>query len=110
MTAYFVIQGPGSTQWHPADWRLTSDGGVLTVDPSANWPTSPTGLSAGQLYSNSGAASMVLGITSNSTLLLYFTEVSASYLLSQNLGNIPIIPGPTGSGLLWSNGGLISIS
>jgi hypothetical protein len=89
---------------------LYSTGGVLGVLPGAMWPTSVSGLPAGAFWSNGGLVSIVPGATPVPSSPIYFPGVTASALLAAGGASLPTSPGPTGSGELWNNGDVVSIS
>jgi hypothetical protein len=95
-----------------ASTDLYSNGGVLTlVNPPAGYPTSPTGLSAGAVWSNSGAIGVIPGITPDPTAPpVYMVTTTAALLLSTGGGNLPLTARAPGSGQLWNNGGEIAVS
>jgi hypothetical protein len=90
---------------------LYSDGGVVVlVSPPDAYPTSPTGLTAGALYSNSGVI-CVAGTTTPATAPpIYFNTTTATYLLALGGANLPLMNPGVGSGELWNNGGVVSIA
>ena len=89
---------------------LYNAGGVLGVLPGAGYPTSFSGLSAGDLWSNGGLVSIVPPTSPGPAPPIYFPGVSASVLLATGGANLPTSPGATGSGILWNNGDVVSIS
>lgn len=89
---------------------LYSTGGVLGVLPGAGWPSSTFGLPAGSLWSNGGVASIVPTTTPGAAPPIYFPGISASELLATGAANLPDVPGAAGSGQLWNNGYVVSIS
>lgn len=90
---------------------LTNNGGVLQVAAAAGWPTSSTGLLAGALWSDGGVAS-VAGTTTPSPTAppVYFYNVTAAQLLSLGGANLPLTNPGIGSGILWNNGGVVSVA
>ena len=95
---------------------LLNDGGVLVVSDAADYPSSPTSLPAGSLWSNAGGApagvvTVVPGVTPNPFAPpVYFSAVTAAQLLTLGGGNLPITNPGAGSGQLWNNGGVVSIA
>ena len=89
---------------------LYDNGGELGVLPDAGWPTSDTGLSAGDFWSNGGVASIVPPTTPGPAPPIYFPGVSASVLLATGGANLLDAPGAVGSGVLWNNGYTVGIS
>ncbi|MDP9651724.1 hypothetical protein [Paraburkholderia caledonica] len=87
-----------------------NDGGVLWMTAPLNYPTSPAGLSAGSVWYNGGAVSVVPGVTPDPAAPpVFFGTITASGLLALGGGNLPLTnPGSTGQ--LWNNGGVISIA
>lgn len=89
---------------------LINNGGVLQVLSGAGWPSSPTSLPAGSIWSDGGVAAVIPGITPNpSAPPVFFTSVSAASLLLLGGGNLPL-SNPNVPGQLWNNGGVICIS
>lgn len=89
---------------------LINNGGLLQVLSGAAWPSSPSGLPAGSIWSDGGVAAVVPGITPNpSAPPVFLSSVSAASLLLLGGGNLPL-SNPGVPGQLWNNGGVISIS
>jgi len=91
---------------------LSSTGGVLYLDYSPDgYPTSPSGLTGGSLYSNGGVVCVVGPTTpSAQASTIYFGSVSAASLLALGGGNLPLTNPGVGSGLLWNNGGVVCVA
>jgi hypothetical protein len=90
---------------------FTSDGGVLLVNPIVGYPTTPLGLSPGQLWSNSGVVNVVPGVTPNPTAPpVYFSGISAAGFFALGGGNLPLTGPTAGTGQLWNNGGEVNIA
>ena len=88
---------------------LGQSGSVVTI--SSGYPTSATGLPAGSVWSNAGNVNVVPGITPNPTApKLYFATTDALGLLGIGGGNLPLTAGTTGSGQIWNNGGVVTVS
>jgi hypothetical protein len=90
---------------------LANNGGVLQVTVATGWPTSVAGLAEGSLWVNGGVASVIPGVTPNPFASpLYFGIVTSAMLLVIGGGNLPLTPPTSGSGQLWNNGGVVSVS
>ena len=89
-----------------------SNGGVLTlVTPPAGYPTDPTGLPAGSVWSNNGAVAVVPGVVPNpSAPPLYFASTTAAALLALGGGDLPLTNPGDGTEQLWNNGGEVTIA
>lgn len=101
----FIVQVQGT----PLGF-LYNSGGVLGVLPGGGYPMSFTGLPAGALWSNGGLVSIVPGATPIPSPPVYFPGVTASALLAAGGAVLPTSSGATGSGVLWNNGDVVSIS
>ena len=98
-----LVDGSGGT--------FMDDGGVMTMATAEGYPTSPSGLSAGQVWWNGGTIGIIPGVTPSPTAPpLYFATTTPAQLLAFGAGNLPHTPGTTGSTQLWNNGGSIAIS
>lgn len=88
-----------------------NDGGVLQLSQPSNYPTSPSGLSAGALWDNGGVVSVISGVMPNpSAPPVYFGIINPAALLSLGGGNLPLTSPASGSNQLWNNGGVVSIA
>ena len=88
---------------------LSNVSGVVHV--SGGYPTSASGLNPGDLWSNSGVVTVVSGITPNASApLIYFSQTNAIELIGLGGGNLPLTAGTTGSGSLWNNSGVVTVS
>lgn len=85
-----------------------NDGGVLWMTAPLNYPTSPTGLSAGAVWYNGGTVSVVPGGSGGGSPV-FFGAVTPADLLALGGGGLPTT-NPHNSNQLWNNGGVISIS
>jgi Protein of unknown function (DUF2612) len=87
-----------------------SNGGVLMMFVGNGYPTSPSGLPVGGLYSDSLVVSVAGATTpSGSAPPIFFGEISAAGLLAATGANLPNTnPGVVDQ--LWNNGGVVSIS
>ncbi|HEX7911802.1 MAG TPA: hypothetical protein VF534_27425 [Paraburkholderia sp.] len=85
-----------------------NDGGVLWMTSALNYPTSPTGLSAGSVWYDGGTVAVVPG-GSGSGAPVYFGSITAAALLSLGGGGLPT-SNPHNVNQLWNNTGLICIS
>lgn len=91
--------------------NLSDDGGWLVVASAASYPTSPTGLPAGAVWSNGGVVSVVPGVTPNpAAAALFFGQISALGLASIGAGNLPLTNPGIGTSQLWNQGGIVSIA
>jgi len=89
---------------------LFSDGGAVALtNPPDGYPTSPTGLPVGGLYSNGGLVS-VAGITTPSGGPFYFNGLTAASLLALGGANLPLTNPGAGTGELWNNSGVVSVA
>lgn len=87
-----------------------NDGGILQLTAPFDYPLSPTGLAAGEVWYNGGAVSVIPGIAPNPAAPpVYFTGLTPSALLALGGGNLPLAD-PSNLDQLWNNGGLITIS
>lgn len=87
-----------------------NDGGLLVLLALSGYPTSPSGLLAGAVWSNGLAVAVVPGITPDPTAPpVYFGEISAAELAVLGGGNLPTSD-PANIRQLWNNGGQIAIS
>lgn len=86
------------------------DGGVLVLFATSGYPTSPGALSPGDIWSNGLVVSVVTGGSPVASPPIYFGSVTAAGLLALGGLVLPTSPGLTGSGQLWNNGGVVSIS
>jgi hypothetical protein len=97
--------GPQPTMW--------SDGGVLTLVPSATagWPISPLGLPQGALWSNGGAVMCISGsIPDPKAPPLYLGSVTAPQLLALGGSNLPVSAPQFGSAQIWLNGSQVQVA
>ena len=91
---------------------LTNLSGVLNIqNASSAWPTSTTGLSAGDLWDNAGVVS-VYGTTTPSPTApaVYFNGITSASLLALGGANLPLTNPGVGTGQLWNNGGPVNIA
>lgn len=87
---------------------LLNDGGVVQLVDPTGWPSSPIGLSAGQIWNNGLAVAIVPGYTPFPTAPpLMFAGLTASQLLRFGAANCPLLPRIVGQ--LWNNGGELSV-
>ena len=96
----------------PNTAAFTDVGGVLYVTSAAGYPTSATGLPAGNVWMDgAGIVHVVPGITPNpSAPPLYFPGVTPAELLAIGGGNLPLTAGTTGAGQIWNNSGVVNVS
>jgi hypothetical protein len=103
----YVYPPPGP----PANTGLWDDGGFLGLIAGSGYPTSADGLTAGAVWNNGGIVGVVPGIPPGPDFPpVYFGSITAAVLQAMGGGNLPLSGGPLGSGILWNNGGLASIS
>jgi len=94
-----------------ASTNLVNLSGVLHVIPTTGYPTSPSGLVPGTVWSNSGVVSVVPGVTPNPAAPpVYFGAISSAQLLELGGGNLPLVAQASGSLQLWNNSGVVNIS
>lgn len=88
---------------------LVNDGGVIALGAGIiGWPTSPSGLTAGALYSNGGVVCVAGTTTPNPTAPpVYLATTSASALLALGGSNLPLSNPGVGTGQLWNNAGVV---
>lgn len=90
---------------------LSNDAGLLQLVTSTGWPSTPMGLSAGAVWNNGGAVSVVPGQTPNPYAQpQYYGLISSAALLVLGGGNLPLTNPGVGSGELWNNNGLVSVA
>ena len=90
---------------------FVNDGGVLQLTFPVNYPISMTGLPAGSVWWNGGVVCVVPGITPNpSAPPVFFAGLTPQALLTLGGGNLPLTNPGSGTGQLWNNGGVTSIS
>jgi hypothetical protein len=88
-----------------------NNGGVLCLSPNSGYPTSPSGLTPGKVWSNGSVVMIVSGHTpSVPPLHLLYGHVTASQLLTVGGGNLPLTQPPVGSNLLWNNGDVCCVA
>jgi hypothetical protein len=107
-----VLPRPAGVQFSVVQLKLESDGGVVVLSAGiSGYPTSPTGLAPGSIWSNGGVV-CVVGPTSPdpSAPPLYLIETSASALLTIGGANLPIANPGVGSNRLWNNGGVVCVA
>ncbi|WP_175952884.1 hypothetical protein [Burkholderia sp. BCC0405] len=85
-----------------------NDGGVLWMTSPLFYPTSPSGLTIGDVWYNGGTVSVVPG-GSGSGAPVYFGSITAAGLLSLGGGGLPT-SNPNNLNQLWNNDGVICIS
>lgn len=90
---------------------LSDNGGVLDVAAGAGWPTTTSGLVAGNVW-NDGGVGAVFGTTTPNPAApaVYLYNTTAAQLLTLGGANLPLSnPGP-GTQQLWNNHGVISVA
>lgn len=85
-----------------------NDGGLLWMTAPLNYPTTPTGLSAGAVWYNGGTVSVIPGGPGTGAPV-YFGTITAAGLLALGGGGLPAT-NPNNANQLWNNGGVVSIS
>ncbi|KAA1013040.1 DUF2612 domain-containing protein [Paraburkholderia panacisoli] len=107
-----VLPRPAGVQVTIIQIGLVNDGGVVTLGAGiVGWPTSPSGLSAGALYSNGGVVCVAGTTTPNPAAPpVYLATTSASVLLALGGANLPISLSGLANGQLWNNGGVLSVA
>ena len=94
-----------------ASTNLVNSSGVLHVMPATGYPTSPSGLVFGAVWSNSGVVTVVPGVTPNpSAAPVYFGAISSAQLLVLGGGNLPTTAPTSGSLQLWNNSGVVNVA
>lgn len=87
------------------------NGGVLCVSPLALYPTDPSSLATGAVWSNSfGGTVCVAGSPSGGSQVITFGNITPAQLLASGAANLPLSPGYPGSLQIWNNGGELAIS
>jgi hypothetical protein len=92
--------------------NLYNDGGILALlSIPDGYPTSPTGLTAGALWSNGGLVS-VAGTTtpSPSASPVFFGAISDLTLLALGGANLPLSNPGAGTQQLWNSSGIVYIA
>ena len=110
----FVSPRPG-----PPPTYLTNDSGVLVITSRYNtqFPVSPIGLSAGDLWCNCGPMD-VIGVVcvvptttpDPSAPPVFYLNLTASVLLVTGGANLPLTNPGAGSGQLWNNAGVVCVA
>jgi len=89
---------------------LTDVSGVLHVTNTTGWPTSASGLTAGQVWSNGGVVTIVSGITPNPAAPPFLYGVNNSVqLLASGGGDFPLTD-PHNVNQVWNNAGISTVS
>jgi hypothetical protein len=89
---------------------LFNDGGLVALSFNPGYPTSPTGLNAGALWSNGGLVCVVPGSTPQAAPAIYFSGLNAITLLNIGGANLPTSNPGSGTGQLWNYDGIVSIA
>jgi hypothetical protein len=107
-----VLPRPAGVQVTIIQIGLVNDGGVVTLGQGIfGWPTSPSGLSAGALYSNGGVVCVAGTTTPNPAAPpVFLATTSASQLLALGGANLPLSLSGISNGQLWNNSGVVSIA
>lgn len=107
-----VLPRPAGVQVTIVQVGLFNDGGVVALSAGIiGYPTSPVGLANGALWSN-GDVVCVAGVTTPNpgAPAVFFLNVTPSSLLFITGANLPLSNPGIGTGQLWNNGGVVSIS
>lgn len=108
-----AIGNPAANGWHLVPSigpiGLVNNGGVVQLIAQGNYPTSPTGLSPGDVWSN-GLVVMVVPGGSAGPATLYFGRINAAQLLAVGGGGLPTVAPAPGTNLLWVNGGVLAVA
>lgn len=107
-----VLPRPAGVEVTIVQVGLFNDGGIVALSAGIiGYPTSPTGLPNGALWSNGGAV-CVAGVTTPNPAAppVFFLNVTPSSLLFITGSNLPLSNPGIGTGQLWNNGGVVSIS
>jgi hypothetical protein len=107
-----VLPRPSGVQLNIIQLGLYNDGGVVALSAGViGYPTSPTGLTAGALWSN-GDLVCVAGTTTPNPAAppVFFSAVTPSSLLFIGGANLPLSNPGIGSGQLWNNSGVVSVA
>ncbi|PVX61226.1 DUF2612 domain-containing protein [Paraburkholderia unamae] len=107
-----VLPRPSGVEVNIVQLGLYNDGGVLALSAGIiGYPTSPSGLANGALWSN-GSVVCVAGHTTPNPAAppVYFSSVTPSSLLYITGSNLPLSNPGVGSGILWNNGGVVCVA
>jgi hypothetical protein len=109
-TTIYVQFVPPSQLLPPSQTLINDEGWVLLSNAGA-YPTSPTGLAAGALWSNGLVVSIVPGATPNPAApAVFFVNMMPASLLALGGGNLPLSQPTPGSGQLWNDGGIVAVA
>lgn len=90
---------------------LTNVSGNLHLVVASGWPTSATGLNAGQLWWDGTNIHVVTGSTPNPAIsALTFGSITSLYLLLIGGANIQKTAPASGSGIIWNSSGILLIA
>lgn len=91
--------------------NLTNTAGAATLVSDSGWPTSSSGLVAGQLWWNGTNIEVVAGATPNPYAApMVFGGVTSQYLLLIGGQDLPTSNPGAGSMILWNSGGTVLIA
>lgn len=94
----------------PEQTGLLNNSGFLQLTASLGYPASPSGLAAGQVWSDSAFVGIVAGITPNPAAApVFFGSITAAGLLLLGGGNLPLTD-PHVLNQVWNNGGFGCVS
>lgn len=107
-----VLPRPSGVQVTIVQVGLFDDGGVVALSAGViGYPTSPSGLANGALYSNGGLVCVAGTTTPNPAAPpVFFLNATPSSLLFVTGANLPLSNPGVGTGQIWNNHGVASIS
>lgn len=95
----------------PGQKLLWNNNGVVVLTTTAQgYSLSPVSLVAGQLWNNGGVLSVIPGISIVPTAPTFFAAVSAAELLNLTGAALPTTAPLKGSGIVWNDGGVVSVA
>ena len=103
-----IVQIPFQYNFTFVNVTFSNDGGVLQMSAPLYYPTSPSGLTTGDIWYNGGTLAVIPGGPGTGSPV-YFGAITASSLLALGGGGLPTT-NPNNHNQLWNNGGLICIS
>jgi hypothetical protein len=114
MTAGYLVQGVGATQWEAADDVLINNNGTCTINifsPNYDVITQNIGTTLpGNFYNFGNIVHIQPGFTPVLAPPIYFTEVDIFELLQLGAFGLLTASGPQGSGQFWNNDNTLAIS
>ena len=101
---------PNPVYGPPGPTNLLNDGGFVVLDGDNSWPTNPSGLAPGCLFSNGGFVTAVAGSSPQpGAAPLFFPGLTSSQLLLFGASALPLT-NPTATNQLWLNGGFVCVA